>query len=174
MFIKHLLLILSALSLAIAQTCIPGGCDCSCNCNGGTPGGNPGTPTIAPTLPPGTTMCPMCNMTGGGGGGGGGGGNMGDQCDQMILSASATFTNIGSILGELLRALLSQLVMPILMIVLAGNNTVQGAVIPLAGILCYIVGLILLLLQNIGALGLLGPGGLLQNLLGALTGGLGG
>jgi len=45
--------------------------------------------------------------------------------------AAKTFTNLGAILGEILRAVLSQLVIPILYIVLFGDNTVDGAVIPL-------------------------------------------
>lgn len=107
----------------------------------------------------------------GGGGGGGGGGSASDQCDNAIRLAAIRFQGIGAILGELLRALLSQLIVPVLLIVLAGNNTVEGAIVPLLNVLCYIVGLILLLLQSLGALGLLGPQGLLQNLLGTLTGG---
>jgi hypothetical protein len=84
--------------------------------------------------------------------------------------AAKTFTNLGAILGEILRAVLSQLVIPILYIVLFGDNTVDGAVIPLTNVLCYILGLVLLLLQNIRALGLLGPGGLLASLLTGVTG----
>ena len=82
-----------------------------------------------------------------------------------LIRGSANLS-AGQLIGLLLTTLLSNLVMPILQIVLTGNNTVEGAVIPLANILCYILGIVLLLLRSLGLLGLLGFNGLLQNILG--------
>lgn len=88
--------------------------------------------------------------------------------DCFTAIRAAQFLDLGSLLGLLLSTLLSNLVMPILQIVLVGNNTVEGAVIPLANILCYVVGILLLVLRSLRLLGLLGMNGLLQNILGGL------
>ena len=84
------------------------------------------------------------------------------------MAAASSYRDIGSILGEIVNQLLSNLV-SILALVLTGNNTVQGSVLPLTEVLCYILGLVLLLLQNIGALGVLGPNGLLVKILSGLA-----
>ncbi len=91
-------------------------------------------------------------------------GNATENCFAVITAASVLDT--GDLIGLLLTTLLSNLVVPILQTVLAGNNTLEGAVLPLANILCIIVGLLLLVLRSLGLLGVLGMGGLLQGILG--------
>ena len=157
-----------------------GGCSCVCNCggNGGGGGGNnnncPPCPStmMPPTMNPGMTTTPGGNngnggnmTTGGTGAPPTGAPNQG-QCFDRIRAAANL--DLGSLVGLLLNTLLSNLVMPILQTVLVGNNTIEGAVIPLANILCFIVGIVLLVLRSIGALGILGMNGLLGNILGPL------
>ena len=160
---------LSAISAQNNQGNCPGGGGCSCICNCGSSGSNTGT-----NCPP----CPGGGMGGGGNGGGGTGGGGGGnttlptgapnqaQCFDRIRAAANL--DLGSLVGLLLNTLLSNLVMPILQTVLVGNNTIEGAVIPLANILCFVLGIVLLVLRSIGALGILGMNGLLQNILGPL------
>ena len=144
----------------------PGECDaCFCNCNCSDPVSNP-------ALRPQQRACPACdtslpnsnlpglpyqsnNSTN-------------SKCSERLLAAASSYRDIGSILGEIVNQLLSNLV-SILALVLTGNNTVQGSVLPLTEVLCYILGLVLLLLQNIGALGVLGPKGLLVKILSGLA-----
>ncbi|XP_054161281.1 uncharacterized protein LOC128959358 [Oppia nitens] len=130
-----------------------GGCQCNCNCGRRDGGGNwdgdkwqhycPPCPYPPGPYPPGPGI---------------------DNCFELIRAASRLST--GQVLGLLLQTLLSNLVSPILQVVLAGNNTVEGAVTPLTNILCYVVGLLLLTLRSLGLLGLLGMNGLLDNILG--------
>lgn len=157
-----------------------GGCSCTCNCGGSNGGNNGGNcPPCPPTMQPPTmmpTMMPTTMTTGNGGMG-----NMTtnnptgppptgapNQMDCFTRIRAAQNLDLGSLVGLLLNTLLGNLVMPILQIVLTGNNTLEGAVIPLANILCFVLGIVLLVLRSIGALGLLGMNGLLQNILGGL------
>ncbi|KAJ3569171.1 hypothetical protein NP233_g5235 [Leucocoprinus birnbaumii] len=78
-------------------------------------------------------------------------------------------------LGEAIQDVVQQstsYVTSFLSIIVFGDNSVGNSVLPLADVLFYIFGLVLLLLQNLGALGLLGPAGLLSSLLSGLSGGL--
>lgn len=145
-----------------------GGCRCACNCpalsnnanaNSGAGGGGNSCPTCPPPVTPPPDGGPTPNTT------------LSSSCIAQIRLASLSFRDIGSILGAILSTLLGNLIIPILVILLFGNNSVEGAVIPLANTLCYILGLVLLLLQKIGLLGALGPNSLLANLLTGITSG---
>ena len=147
-----------------------GGCKCACNCpsltygNGnGNNGGGGSSGSSCPTCPPPVTPPPdggpTPNTT------------LSSSCIAQVRLASLSFRDIGSILGAILSTLLANLIIPILSILLFGNNSVEGAVIPLANTLCYILGLVLLLLQKLGLLGALGPNSLLANLLTGITSG---
>ena len=165
MFVKHFIAISLALTVAYAvyggtPSCgPPGGCSCNCNCNGGSNG---------TSAPPGTVYCQPCV------GNGTGNGNMTGSdmlCENLIRSISGLNPTLGSLIAALLTTLLGNLG-NIIAIVLAANNTTEGAVVPLALILCALVGIILLILKALTLLGIAGLGGLLTNILGPAVGNL--
>ncbi|KAG6370497.1 hypothetical protein JVT61DRAFT_11385 [Boletus reticuloceps] len=84
--------------------------------------------------------------------------------DASIFNPAYIYPTIDGLLGEIIRVLTT-----LLSLVLFGDNLAAGGVISLINVFTYLVGLVLLLLQHLGALGILGPGGLLSSLLGTLT-----
>lgn len=149
----------------------PGGCTCDCTCPPrGSGGGNPCIPCPTPgngngTYPNNFTLTNDCIY------------NIRQACNGTVFKA-------GDLIALVLKIVLRNLVSPTLQILLVGNNTLEGAVIPLASLLCTILGIILCLLKNLGLLGLFGIGGLLgqlfianggsSGLLVGILGGLGG
>lgn len=116
----------------------PGGCYCGCNC-----------PPPAPIY----TDCPICPTNGTG--------NQ-IQCETAIKAVGGLFGSQPlALLGLTINYLLANL-SSILEVLLNGNNTLMDAVLPLANILCTLVGLILLILASLGLLGPLGFNGLLD------------
>jgi hypothetical protein len=133
----------------------PGGCTCDCTCPPPSGGGNPCIP--CPTPGSGNGTYPN-NFT------------LTNDCIYNIQQACSSAFSAGQLISLVLQVVLNNLVSPILQILLVGNNTLNGAVVPLASLLCTILGIILCLLKNLGLLGIFGVGGLLGNLLGANAG----
>lgn len=159
MIFQTIFAVLLLLNPSLSQNSNSDSCFCQCLCPDPSQGGGTSCPICPPPTINGSTPAPPTS-----------GGSYGD-CESAILLADAFLgRNPFAILGITLSYLLTNLVVPVLTIVLAGNNTVEGAVLPLSNILCTLVGLILELLKSLGLLGVLGPNSLLSDLLQGLTG----
>ena len=159
MIIPTILVTLFLVDYSFGQNYNSDSCFCQCLCPDSFQGGGTSCPVCPPPSVNGSNPTPPSS-----------GGSYG-ECESAILLADTFFgRNPLAILGITLSYLLSNLVVPVLAIVLAGNNTVEGAVIPLSNVLCTLVGLILELLKSLGLLGVLGQNSLLSDLLQNLTG----
>ena len=139
---------------------------CLCNCDCATNISNPNGGQTGPTCPP----CPPTVAPPTAGNGTMGGNGNGTTCAMAISNAYyGTVQSLGPLLGQLIQYLFANLG-TILGTLLTGNSTTDGAVIPLLEILCFILGIVLLILRLIGALSVVGADGLITSLLPALRG----